>query len=269
MIPLLEFTPQEHQAQALAPDTLARAIKLFTMSGCLQLAGVFPAEFIQSLHEAFMARYESYFRAGRFDDAKSVGHQRLQLAVDFSFPFNAPQLYAHPLILPILRGLLGDNLFLGIFGSVASLPGAALQHFHRDNPLLFSELVNRFLPPYAINLFIPLIDFNERTGTTRLFPGTHVKGSEQAESSPGFDPVVPVGSCLLMDYRLFHQGTANVSQAIRPMLFIAYHRPWFKDYLNHKTWPFLRLSDNEYGRIPEEHRAMFSWVEHYRKLGLY
>lgn len=52
------------------------------------------------------------------------------------------------------------------------------------------------------------------------------------------------------------------------MLFSAYHRPWFKDYRNHQSWPFLRLSEAEYARIPAEHRAMFSWVEHYRT-GLY
>ena len=71
-----------------------------------------------------------------------------------------------------------------------------------------------------------------------------------------------------MDYRLFHQGMGNRSQTIRPMLFCAYHRPWFKDYTNHKVWPFLRLNEDEYKRIPDEHRTMFSWVEHYRS-GLY
>ncbi len=268
MIPELEFTPTELQSQALGAETLQRATTLFNASGCLQLKGLFPTGFIHTLREAYLERYQSYFRAGKFDDAKPVGTGRYQVAVEFSAPFNAPQLYASPLILPILQALLGSNLFLGIFGSVTSLPGAEAQHRHRDNPLLFSAQINRFLPPFAINLFVPLVDFNERTGTTRLFPGTHVKSGEEAEGAPGFDPMVPCGSCLLADYRLFHQGTANISEEIRPLLFLAYHRPWFKDYHNHKAWPFFRMSEAEHAGIPAEHRSLFAWMEHYR-IGLY
>jgi hypothetical protein len=268
MIPTLELSEEERQTQTLRSETTERARKTFAAKGCLLMADAFPAAFISGLRDEYFARYERYFGDGNFKEAKSVGHRRLQLSVPFSPPFSAPVLYANPLILPILHGLLGTNLFLGIFGSVTSLPGSELQHLHRDNPLLFSELVNRFLPPYAINLFVPLVEFNERTGTTRLFPDTHLKGDEDAAKSPGFDPVVPVGSCLLMDYRLFHQGTANVSDQIRPMLFLTYHRPWFKDYRNHRSWPFLRISDEDYMKIPSDHRSLFEWVEHYRG-GLY
>ena len=267
-VPVLEFTPGEVASQTLEADTLARAAKLFTSAGCLHLVDAFSDAFIQSLREAYFARYEAYFHAEHFEGAKQVGHRRIQIVVDLALPFNSPALYANPLILPILKALLGTELYFGIFGSVTSLPGANEQHFHRDNPLLFGEAVNRFLPPYAINLFVPLVEFNESTGTTRLFPGTHVKTGPEARGCAGVEPVVRPGSCLLMDYRLYHQGTGNRSGIIRPMLFCAYHRPWYKDYVNHKSWPFLRLTDSEYQRIPEEHRSLFGWVEHYRG-GLY
>jgi len=267
-IPTLEYTPEEQSARLLQPETVTRAAKQFTTSGCLFLARAFPESFIQTLREAFFARYEAYFNAGQFAEAKPVGEKRIQTTVDFSPPFNSAELYANPLVLPILQALLGENLFMGIFGGVTSLPGAELQHYHRDNPLLFSDLINSFLPPYAINLFVPLIEFNEVTGTTRLFPGTHLKPSTDAPISEGVDPVVPPGSCLLMDYRLYHQGTPNCSPMIRPMLFCAYHRPWFKDYVNHRSLPFLTMSDLEHRAIPEAYRRMFGWMEHYRT-GLY
>jgi ectoine hydroxylase-related dioxygenase (phytanoyl-CoA dioxygenase family) len=220
------------------------------------------------LSAAFFARFGAFFRDGEFAGVKAVGNRRLQVPVDFSAPFGSPDLYANPLILPILQALLGPGLFFGIFGSVTSLPGAEDQHLHRDNPLLFGEAINRFLPPYAINLFVPLVEFNAMTGTTRLLPGTHVRTGPEALQHPACDPIVRVGSCLLMDYRLYHQGTANRSETIRPMLFCAYHLPWYKDYWNQKTWPFLRISDADYAAIPAEHRSMFAWIEHYRA-GLY
>lgn len=267
-VPVLEFTPGELASRTLEADTVARAAKLFTSAGCLHLVDAFPVEFIDSLREAYFSRYEAYFRDGHFEDAKKVGHRRIQIAVELSLPFNSPLLYGNPLILPILKAILGEGLYFGIFGSVTSLPGAEEQHLHRDNPLLFNEAINRFLPPYAINLFVPLIEFNESTGTTRLFPGTQIKTGPEARGCAGVEPVVRVGSCLLMDYRLYHQGTANRSETIRPMLFCAYHRPWYKDYVNHRSWPFLRLPESEYHRISEEHRALFGWLDHYRG-GLY
>jgi Phytanoyl-CoA dioxygenase (PhyH) len=267
-VPVVQFTAAEREAQALAPATLADAVKQFTATGCLHLDGVFPVELVESWRAAFLARHGDFLAAEKFEGTKPVGHRRIQLPVEFSPPFSAPSLYAHPFILPILQALLGPRMFFGIFGSVTSLPGAEAQGFHRDNPLLFGDAINRFLPPYAINLFVPLIEFNDRTGTTRLFPGTHVRSGPEALGHAGVDPVVRVGSCLLMDYRLYHQGTANRSDTIRPMLFCAYHVPWFKDYVNHRAWPFLRIADADYAAIPAEHRAMFAWIEHYRG-GLY
>jgi len=39
------------------------------------------------------------------------------------------------------------------------------------------------------------------------------------------DSVVPVGSCLLMDYRLLHCGLSNRSGKERPILYNVYCRP--------------------------------------------
>lgn len=156
-------------------------------------------------------RYASRFAAGRPEDALKVGSRRFMLTVEMEAPFLDEALYANPLVLPVLQQLLGPDLVLGSFASVTSLPGAKEQHLHRDNPLLFGPALNRFLPPHAINLFIPLREFNKTNGTTRLMPGSHLKPDEEGKLSPALDPVVPLGCGLLVDYRLFHQGTANRS----------------------------------------------------------
>jgi ectoine hydroxylase-related dioxygenase (phytanoyl-CoA dioxygenase family) len=164
--------------------------------------------------------------------------------------------------------VLGEEMVLGCAGTVTSLPGAQDQHVHRDGPPLFNKAVNRMAPAHAINFFVPLVELNENTGTTRLFPGTHTNTDLDPASAPFVDPIVPVGSCLLVDYRLYHQGRANRSEQVRPLLYCVYHQPWFKDYKNHAAAPFLRISEADYAAIPPEHRKLLVWTEHYRT-GLY
>ncbi len=268
MIPTIEFTAQEQAAQSLQADTVIRGVKALRLQGCLLLRDVFPTEFIDTLRAAHLARNESFFRSERPAESGEVGNKRFMGAVDLSPPFNTPRLYANPFVLPILQALFGEEMVLGCFGSVTSLPGAKNQHLHRDGPPLFNKAVNRSIPPYAVTLFVPLVEFNAQTGTTRLFPDTHINTDLDPATAPFVDPVVPIGSCFLSDYRLYHQGLANHSELIRPLLFSVFHQPWFKDYKNHASLPFLKISDAEYAKIPAEHRSLFSWIEHYRA-GLY
>lgn len=76
---------------------------------------------------------------------------------------------------------------------------------------------------------------------------------------PHQDPLGPVGSCLLMDYRLTHQGLANRSNQVRPVLSMVYNRPWFRDAVNYKKQPPLAISTEEFSRIPESYRGLFQW----------
>jgi hypothetical protein len=268
MLVSLTFTAEETRAQTPRSETITQAATALRTSGCVLLRDVFLPEFIGTLREAFFARHESLRRGEPPDGAGKVGNRRFQTALDLSSPFDSPPFYANGLALPILRAVLGEEMVLGCFGAVTSLPGAQDQHVHRDGPPLFNKAVNRMVPAHALDLFVPLVELNSDTGTTRLYPGTHTNADLDPAVAPFVDPVVPVGSCLLIDYRLFHQGRGNRSQQVRPLLYCVYHQPWFKDYKNHAAAPFLRISDSDYAAIPAEHRKLLSWTEHYRT-GLY
>ena len=268
MLPTIEFTPQERAEQAPHPDTVVRGAAALRMHGCVVLRDLFAAELIAGLRDDFLARHDSLFRSARPADSSEVGGLRFMTPLALAGAFHTPELYAHPFVLPILRAVMGDDIVLGVLNVVTSLPGAPVQHVHRDGPPLFNAAVNRMLPAYAITFFVPLVEFNESTGTTRCFPGTHIDTDADPATAPFIDPDVPVGSCLLLDYRLYHQGRANRSALIRPLCCAVYQQPWFKDYRNHATIPFLRLADDDYARIPEEHRNLLRWTEHYRP-GLY
>jgi hypothetical protein len=61
-----------------------------------------------------------------------------------------------------------------------------------------------------------------------------------------------------MDYRMLHGGTANHSKQMRPILYLGYYRPWFKDYVNFIKVKQLLVSAREYENIPEAYRSWFT-----------
>jgi ectoine hydroxylase-related dioxygenase (phytanoyl-CoA dioxygenase family) len=114
------------------------------------------------------------------------------------------------------------------------------------------------MPAYAITVVVPLVDINDYQGTTRVWLGSHrVWSDDEARKLPSEDPAAQVGSCILMDYRLLHGGTANYSKQMRPILYLIYHRPWFKDYVNFKKVRELVVAAREYGNIPEAYQRWF------------
>ncbi|KAL1526512.1 hypothetical protein AB1Y20_015222 [Prymnesium parvum] len=90
------------------------------------------------------------------------------------------------------------------------------QEWHTDGPVsLFAEATtSSHLPPYALNVFFPLVDLNGSNGPTEFAAGP--------------------GSAIIFDYRLWHRGRANNSDQDRPMLYAVVARPWFHDYKNHR-----------------------------------
>ena len=121
--------------------------------------------------------------------------------------------------------------------------------------------MDTLIPSYGIKMIIPLVDLNEEHGTTRMWPGSHVVFDEKALKMAPVDPQLQVGSCILMDYRMMHGGTANRSERVRPLLYNNYYRPWFRDYKNFQQQPALQISRQAYTAIPAAHRTLFSWLE--------
>ena len=235
--------------------------------GCILVKRAFDQEYIAQLHRAYVETYYSYFEDREFSDALNVGDKRTQVTITIEGPFNSPQLYANDVILPVLKLVLGEELIMGSFGSVVSLAGASDQHTHRDHPNIYelSETdateawVDILLPPYALNVIVPLVPLNAINGTTRLWPGSHLVAKRRAEQMPSVDPVADLGDCLLVDYRLLHCGTANRSTAPRPILYNMYCRPWFRDSRNYRKQQRVRISREEYMRVPAQHRQLFDW----------
>jgi ectoine hydroxylase-related dioxygenase (phytanoyl-CoA dioxygenase family) len=259
-LPLIRLSDSELTSGSLDPTNRLLARQVFASKGVVAIENAFAPTFIVSLTTAFTTHYARHLVELETDETLKVDDKRILVPVDVVGPFSTPYLYANPFVFPLVQDILGKECILGSFGAITALPGAKDQHIHRDHPFLFQdEALDTAMPAYAVNAIIPLVGVNEHQGTTRVWPGSHrVWRDGEARQLPSEDPALPIGSCILMDYRLLHRGTANHSEQVRPILYVIYHRPWFKDYVNYRKVRGLRAPAEEHAKIPAAYRRWFS-----------
>jgi hypothetical protein len=140
-----------------------------------------------------------------------------------------------------------DDLRFFSSGCMYATAGAAGQNWHSDGPPV--SLTSDEQLPYAVNVFVPLVDVNPSNGThfvrgshrptkmaTKKSQGEH-SAARLCAASPAdlvkiaassVIPTVSVGSALLFDYRVVHRGLPNVTSNDRPVLYCTLAQPWYK-----------------------------------------
>ena len=230
-------------------------------AGILILDGILPVSYIDQLREAFLADYERQVRRKEQRFASEVGDKRVMLSVDVEGLFNQQRLFANRYAYPVLCRLLSNEMIINAFNAVTSLPGSRIQHLHANHPELFWDAsLDNVMPPFCVTLAVPLVDLNAETGTTRFYPGSQKRTNDTAPKTPCFDPEVPRGSAILFDSRIRHRGLANKSAAPRPVLYLIYARPWFRDYVNYDFDQALRITRKEFDKVRPKYQHLFDWL---------
>ena len=262
MVVLMRITRSEAEwnAGTFSSETLEKAARYLRADGTLILEDIVDPALIREAREAFLQRYDRYL-GGQKHDAWEVGTRRLQISVDLEPPFERRELIANPLLLSFLKAAFEDDVVLGAYGVVCSLPAAPEQHVHRDGADLFRQTaLNRLLPVVAVTVGIPLLEMNEIHGTTALWPRSH-HDDTLASTEIADKPLVREGSCAIWDYRLRHGGNQNRSAAPRPLLYMTYCRPWFVDYKNYQEQTPVRAPKGFLADLPEDLRPLLARVQ--------
>ncbi len=254
-VPGIEFSDPEILAGAPAPETVERAVATFREQGMLRCDRAIPLAYLDEIDQHYRARYRAELGSTSKPDRRPL------FTVDVEGPFNRPAFYANPLLFPIVVRLLGEDCILGACSSVVSFPGAPDQFIHRDSPSLYGDYgLERGLPPYALTILMPLVDANDETGSTEVWPTTHLDpDQEHATTRPSVRPVVVRGSVLLTDSRVVHRGAANRAQIVRPLVYLSYHRHWFRDFGGYENRPPIAITSSELARVPAAHKHLFEW----------
>jgi len=247
------------------PEVTQQSVDLFHSHGALWLENVFEKSTIERLLATYHKKYLRLSKKELRQRDAAVGDQRFMITVDVKGAFNRPEIYANEALSPILHGLLTGALRVASFGSVVALPDADDQAIHLDHPPLFGTEDDR-MPVYALTMVIPLIDLSPATGTTAIWEGSH-RGADRFELLRGLMdgsdfsgaalPMAKQGDAYLMDYRVIHGGMANRSSVARPVLYIVYSRPWFRDGFNFKSQDAVSISKKQLKKVPKQHRSLF------------
>lgn len=232
--------------------------------GYAALGRVLTDEVVANLNKEFDRRYAHLILPGAdFGKSLETGNRRHMLTVELSGAFGDSSVYANPFILDVLNLVFDGQYVLESFGAVLSLPGAKTQHTHRDGNLLHGLPLDSMLPPFAVTVGIPLVAMNEEQGTTELFPASH----RWKDSSTPVRPEIPAGSAILWDFRTLHRGTENRSKRYRPLLYMTYGKPWWRDSDNFEpAWsdagppaPQKKVlaAQDFFKALPKENRFLF------------
>ena len=168
-----------------------------------------------------------YLEGSDHEDALRLGDRRLMITISLEPPFDDPQLFANPYLLPVLSVALDDDFVLGAFGIVCSLSSAPAQRRHADGGILF--------PRSGVDMILPRGRHYCRNPTSRNERGQRHNSVVAGLASrcrvrlkeEGIEPVLREGSCMLWDFRLLHAGTPNRGALPRPLLYLTYCRPWY------------------------------------------
>ncbi|MCT0230007.1 phytanoyl-CoA dioxygenase family protein [Synechococcus sp. CS-1324] len=237
--------------------------RLLGLNGFVVLDGVLPVSMIHRLESSFLESFSQDCSPEAFllrEDVFQVGNLRWMVTLPMAGPFAATCVYANQWIYPLARKALGDCMVIDSFGLVLSFPGSKQQHLHRDSTRLFKSGLDAFLPAHALTVAIPLVSMDEEHGSTAFYPQSHRQLDSATDEGSPYVPDVPVGSCLVWDFRTRHGGTPNRSTRVRPLLTFTYAREWWYDIDNYKDGKQSKIliSDQDRGRVPEEHRHLFA-----------
>lgn len=263
----LTVSAQERAQGHLEPETLALVIELFKRDGAVQLDEVFDPEFVRRLQKHFDRKYGRHFHDGHHPHALRTGDKRYMLTLELDDTLGRPELIASGLLLPFVREMLGDEAIMTTCTAVISLPGSQDQRIHKDFAPPFEEKGWKFeLPCWSLQAIVPLVALDETTGATAIWKGSQRKGLKRSRKCAVHDPVVPLGSVLLVDYKTAHGGRGNRSRRVRPILCLAYGRPWFRDVINHRRQPPMRFAPGYVEGAPQKVLDLVGWWDRDLKL---
>jgi ectoine hydroxylase-related dioxygenase (phytanoyl-CoA dioxygenase family) len=261
----MKLSAEELKNGRLNPETVESAVEQVRLNGYVLFEGVLESELVEKMHSAFMkALNHAINHSPESTEVNTTEFRKNRVRMDLPFeePFIDPRVITSQFVLPIVEKLVGADCTCIYLAADAPLPGSAYQMVHSDQTPLFPESTIT-LPPSGIVLNIPLVDVTEENGPLEAFPGgNHLipenrSNPKYIEAAAAFlNPVrmtMPKGSLLLRDLRMWHRGTPNNSDHVRPNVALIYARPWWRGGYQES----LGITHEKYEGLSERAKQLF------------
>ncbi|MFN2502369.1 MAG: phytanoyl-CoA dioxygenase family protein [Pyrinomonadaceae bacterium] len=216
---------ERRYTQAEIDQLVAEAIK----DGFCILRAQFAREKLTAWYDQFLPLLEDHIE--REGEIMNRGPGRFYVTLPFDQPFADESIFADPVILAIVKRLVGSDFTMVQLASDTPVAGSDYQDIHRDAPPLFPE-IREETPAFQLAVNFPLVDVTLENGPFEVARGTHMMTKEDGLRAIGSGerPLEPVclglGDVMIRDVRGLHRGTPNRKGDPRPMIVIGYSRRW-------------------------------------------
>eukprot|EP00439_Symbiodinium_sp_Y106_P028880 s1655_g3.t1 len=227
-----------------AGDRASEAASWLEREGFVVLAGCLAAPTLRRLRPLAA---ELLRRAAKAEPGGNRGGRRYSLGRTTTVA-GTLELSESSQVCSVLEAFWGSpDFFVQCTGGDASFPGAKQQDLHADVPVkevadqLYSyhdpenpERKFMELPTPVVKVYFPMVDLDEEVGPPRFAKGTHkltplMDAPPPSQEPPTVRAFCPAGSAIIMDMRVWHGGTANLSATARPMLSVHYAGPAYSE----------------------------------------
>jgi len=234
----MKLSQAEQASGQLAPETLEQAVNQVKLNGFVVLENALPVELVDALNADFLQTFTDLQKtnAAKTEVNTSLFRKnRIRMDLPFRGRFIHPQVITNPFALPIVERILGEDCRMFYFSVDAPMPGSDYQTVHGDYAPFYpdSELI---LPITGLVVNYPLVNVTEQNGPLEAWPNTHLTpekfytGQYVQTAAQHLTPVrmlTPKGAVIIRDVRMWHRGTPNVSNEIRPNMALIYGRSWW------------------------------------------
>ncbi len=248
--------PPEMETLQVNPEAILLHVDQIQANGFTLIEKALPLSLIEAMRVQFDPLIEEHRRAC----TTNRGSNRYQMYLPFEPPFSSPLLIEHPVVLAVLRRVLGERFLLNYFASDTPFPGSDYQAIHSDGEPLFPG-TQVSLPCYAVVLNIALVDVTEENGPMEIWAGgTHsltaqVNVEKAAQKMASQRLTMKAGDILLRDPRAWHRGTPNHGARSRPNIALLYARSWYRFGLD---LPTIRRS--QFDSLSESAQSMLRYA---------
>jgi ectoine hydroxylase-related dioxygenase (phytanoyl-CoA dioxygenase family) len=167
-------------------------------------------------------------------------------------PYLFRDVLLNDMVIAVTQSVLGPGLKNSFYSGNTALPGDHTQPVHLDTAHLWPNMPVA-TPAFSLVVNVPVVDMTPENGAIQLWPGSHQDTSistrsqdnrvpealvaKRRETVPPLQPTMRVGSVLIRDMRLWHNGMPNHTDMPRPMIAMIH---WIHWWHNREPIPFAK-----------------------------
>jgi hypothetical protein len=238
----LKITAAELRSGVIRPDHLEAATNALRGDGIVVLEDVIDTAHLDVLHERMLVDLKEIL--DRPNAPFNFNKGNVQQDPPPFPPYLFRDVLVNDIVIAVTKSILGAGQKNVFYSGNTALPSKNRQPAHADSGQLWPNLAVA-TPPYQLVVNVPVVDMDERNGSTEVWPGTHLDTTVVIQDgdikvdpdvlerrrvvSPPLQPTVRRGSVIIRDIRLWHAGMPNHTDNPRPMIALIHTVSWWQD----------------------------------------